>query len=92
MDEVGGPEERIERIGVLKSVCCWADNMEEAESDSGINMDCSREEVRLPSSNEAGAGAGAGPCPVPGPWVKGDDREDEGGKAHGEDCAFWRAI
>jgi len=60
IDEVGGPEERIERVGVLKRVCCWPDSSVEEGSDSGINVDCSREEVRRPSSE-------AGPRPRPRP-------------------------
>ncbi len=60
IEEVGGPEERIERVGVLKSVCCWPNSIDEAGSNSGTNVDCSREEVRRPSS-EAGRGPRLGP-------------------------------
>ena len=77
IEEVGGPDEKIERLGVLKSVVCCGEEVGRARSSSspGTERDNSRDVVR----------GGNGVAEADDLAVYGGEVRD--GKVHDEDCA-----
>ena len=74
-EDVGGPEEIIDRIGVLKSVCCCPDGPGDAIFSSGADEECSRDDIR-----PGRRGVGPDPC------EKGTGLDEVPENVHDEDC------
>ena len=78
-EDVGGPEEMIDRVGVVNSVCGALNVAGLARSCSvavaGYSRDDVRRGIRLLG---------------PGPYMEGEDLEDREGKAHEDDCEAWK--